>query len=70
MANIKNLNDPTDPSAMGPQGGYVQIKSQTSYNEPGLPPPPAGWGVQLGYSEAQMERDESEKSPDNDEGMS
>lgn len=42
--NIKNLNDPTDPQALGPSGGMKVIKTPTSYNEPGLPTPPAGWG--------------------------
>lgn len=42
--NIKNPNDPTDPQALGPSGGMKTIKTTTSYNEPGLPTPPAGWG--------------------------
>lgn len=67
---IKNENDPTDGEAVGPYKIVAPIKTTTSYNEPGLPKSPAGWGKVLGYSEAQMERDEGEKSPDSDEGMS
>lgn len=68
--NIKNLNDPTTPAALGPYVIVPPLKTATSYNEPGLPTPPAGWGKVLGYSEAQSEKDESESSPDTDEGMS
>lgn len=68
--SIKNPNDPTEGIALGPSVIVTPNKTATSYNEPGLPRPPAGWGKVLGYSEAQSERDESEKSPDTDEGMS
>lgn len=46
------------------------ISTPTSYNKPGIPPPPAGWGRILPPSEAQSEMDESESGSDSDEGMS
>lgn len=49
MINIRNKNDIlTDASAIGPTSPLKVIKSQTSYNEPGLPTPPEGWGRKLG----------------------
>lgn len=59
MINIRNPNDNTDASAMGPSGGMHVMKTATSYSEPGLPKPPAGWGRKLGV----MDEDISE-APD------
>lgn len=50
-----NPNDFTDKSAMVPIK-VVTMKTATSYNEPGLPTPPAGWGRKLSLSEEAMEK--------------
>lgn len=48
MTNIRNKNDiMTDASALGPSQNAPVLKTATSYNEPGLPKPPAGWGKKL-----------------------
>lgn len=39
-----NLNDPSDMSAMAPITVAPITKSATTYNQPGLPKPPSGWG--------------------------
>lgn len=44
----KNPLDPSDPIALGKCVEVPPIKTTTSYNEPGLPTPPAGWGKTLG----------------------
>lgn len=63
--DIRNLNDFTDANAMGPsQMGKVN-KTATTYNEPGLPKPPGGWGKKLGITDS--ERDER-LAPDTREG--
>lgn len=64
---MRMRNDFTDEAAMGPIKVVAPNKTATSYNEPGLPPPPAGWGKVLGVGEAQAEKDEDERSPDTDE---
>jgi hypothetical protein len=47
---IRNENDlMTDAAALGPSQMGQTLKSVTSYNEPGLPAPPAGWNKKLGY---------------------
>lgn len=61
---IKNPNDPTDPQALGPSGGIKTIKTPTSYNEPGLPTPPAGWGKVVGFKDTVDNDDEGPHSPD------
>lgn len=45
----------TDANALGPSQMGIVLKSATTYNEPGLPKPPAGWGRQLSLSEEAME---------------
>lgn len=64
---IKSPIDPTDDAAIGPSQTIAPTKTATSYSEPGLPSPPAGWGKVIGYDEVQMERDEQERQPDTDE---
>ena len=62
--NIKNPNDPTDPSAMGPMGPMIVQKTSTSYNQPGLPKPPAGWGKVYGFVDTVDADDEGPESKD------
>lgn len=51
---IRNKNDiTTDDAALGPSGPMKVIKSQTAYNEPGLPTPPQGWGRKLGIQDTE-----------------
>lgn len=57
--------DPTDPAAMAPIT-LVPMKSTTSYNEPGLPTPPAGWGRKLGVTDESIEEAPDTKSDDRD----
>jgi len=65
MVNIRNQNDiMTDAIALGPQGCFVQMKSSTSYNETGLPPPPAGWGRVIGFTDSVDNDDEGPESRD------
>lgn len=45
---IKSKVDPTDAIAVGPSKMVAPTKTATSYNEPGLPTPPAGWGRNIG----------------------
>ena len=46
---IRNKNDiMTDAAALGPSQTGRTLKSVTTYTEPGLPPPPAGWNRKLG----------------------
>lgn len=59
---IRNENDITTADAyLGPtQMGKVN-KTATTYNEPGLPKPPGGWGKKLGFTgfdEGPRSRDE------------
>ena len=53
----RNPNDiMTDEAALGPMGPMVTIKTADgTYNEPGLPTPPAGYGKKLTLSEEGME---------------
>ena len=47
--NIRNQNDIlTDASALGPTQMGRKLKTITTYTEPGLPKPPAGWNRKLG----------------------
>lgn len=63
--NIRNKNDIlTDASAMGPTSALKVIKSQTAYNEPGLPTPPKGWGRKLSITDSER----GELAPDTREG--
>lgn len=48
----RNPNDFTDDKAMASVTVVAPAKTATSYNEPGLPSPPAGYGKQLGYMPA------------------
>lgn len=50
MTNIRNKNDFTDAAAMGPYKVVPPTKTASSYNEPGLPTPPEGWGKSLGFT--------------------
>lgn len=52
MINIRNKNDiMTDDAALGPSQMGVALKSATTYNQPGLPKPPGGWGKKLGFGD-------------------
>ncbi len=53
----RNPNDiMTDDKALGPMGPMVVQKTmEGTYNEPGLPKPPAGYGKVLTLSEEGME---------------
>ena len=49
--NIRNPNDVmTDDVALGPSQMGQKLKSMTTYSEPGLPSPPAGWNRNLGIN--------------------
>lgn len=45
--NYKNALDPSDDKALAECIQIPPIKTTTTYNEPGLPTPPAGWGKTL-----------------------
>lgn len=63
---IRNENDITTADEyLGPTKMGKVNKTATTYNEPGLPKPPAGWGKQLGISDSER----SERlAPDTREG--
>jgi len=47
-----NPLDPSDQKAMEPYQILTPCKTTTSYNEPGLPKPPAGWGRVVGFTDS------------------
>ena len=59
-----NLNDPSDMKAMEPYVLGTVTKTATSYNQPGLPKPPAGWGKVIGFTDSVDGDDEGPESPD------
>lgn len=59
-----NPLDPSDQSAMEPYKVVPPSKTATSYNEPGLPPPPAGWGKVVTMVDTVDSDDEGPESPD------
>lgn len=63
--NIRNPNDiMTDAVALGPSQMGDAISSFSSYNKPGLPKPPAGWGKVIGLKDTFDSDDEGPESPD------
>lgn len=49
---IRNALDISSDIALGPAAIAPVHKTPTSYNEPGLPSPPKGWGTKLGTTPA------------------
>ena len=65
MANIRLQNDiMTDDIALGPSQMAPVTKSATTYNQPGLPKPPAGWGRVIGFKDTFDSDDEGPESLD------
>jgi hypothetical protein len=48
---IRNQNDiNTSDLALGPHKTMAPESTDSSYNKPGLPTPPAGWGTDVGFN--------------------
>lgn len=59
-----NPLDPSNPTYMELSQIAPVHKTATSYNEPGLKPPPAGWGRVLPLTDSVDGDDEGPESPD------
>lgn len=62
--SILNLNEMSDPAAISPHQFADDISSATTYNKPGLPKPPAGWGVVPPMTDSVDTDDEGPESKD------
>lgn len=62
--NYKNPLEVSDDRALAQCIQTPPIKTTTSYNEPGLPKPPAGWGKVVGFKDSVDGDDEGPESKD------
>lgn len=67
MNKFRNPNDiMTDDVALGPGQIIPPTKTATSYSQPGLPKPPAGWNRVLGTSDESIKEAPDTRPDDKD----